>query len=84
MAKYRKRPIVIEAEQWFHGKHVEGVIVQMFETENGTQTQLGSYVETLQGPVTVFNGDWIINGLNGEKYSCNPKIFEQVYEKVEG
>ncbi len=27
-------------------------------------------------------GDFIITGVNGEKYPCKPDIFEQTYEKV--
>lgn len=30
--------------------------------------------------VTVHPGDWIITGVNGEKYPCRPDIFEKTYE----
>lgn len=41
------------------------------------------YVETLEGYLKVSPGDWIITGINGEKYPCKPDIFEKTYEKVE-
>ena len=28
-------------------------------------------------------GDWIITGVNGEKYPCKPDIFEKTYERYE-
>ena len=27
-------------------------------------------------------GDWIITGVNGEKYPCKPDIFEKTYERI--
>lgn len=27
-------------------------------------------------------GNWIIKGVNGEFYACNPDIFENTYEEV--
>ena len=27
-------------------------------------------------------GDWIVTGVNGEKYPCKPDIFEKTYERV--
>ena len=32
--------------------------------------------------VQVHPGDWIITGVKGEKYPCNPEIFEATYEPV--
>ena len=70
--KYRKRPIVIEAEQWFPGKSVHGVL------DAGT---LG-VVSTREGNMQVNPGDWIITGIKGELYPCKPDIFEATYESV--
>jgi hypothetical protein len=72
--KFRKKPIIIEAEQWFHGKKVDGVI----DVGNWKP-----FVETLEGNMVVTEGDWIITGVNGEKYPCKPDIFEKTYELVE-
>jgi len=32
--------------------------------------------------IIVYSGDWIITGAKGEKYSCEPSIFEAIYELV--
>lgn len=37
---------------------------------------------TLEGPLNVSAGDWIINGVAGEFYPCKPDIFEATYEPV--
>ncbi len=72
--KLRKKPVVIEATQWFeNGDHPA---VQFDENE-------GCYIHTLEGPHRVTPGDWIITGVKGEHYPCKPDIFEMTYEKVE-
>jgi hypothetical protein len=81
--KFRKKPVVIEAEQ-FHstGKPLpfrdRGPVV-MFDGDEGRY-----YVQTLEGPLTVSDGDWIICGVKGEFYPVKPDIFEQTYEPVPG
>lgn len=39
-------------------------------------------IHTLEGKMTVEWGDFIIQGVNGELYSCKPDIFEKTYEEV--
>ena len=74
--KYRKKPIVIEATQWFkHGDH------PMVES-NSLDSKSG-WVATLEGGHIVSPGDFIITGIKGEHYPCKPDIFEATYEKVE-
>lgn len=41
------------------------------------------YIETLEGIHKADAGDWIITGVNGEKYPCKPDIFQKTYELVE-
>lgn len=79
--KYIKKRIEVEAEQWFPGKEVEGV--EEFYDPNPTGRD-ASYpvVRTLEGPLRVSPGDWIITGIAGEKYPCKPQIFELTYESV--
>ncbi|MFW5992136.1 MAG: hypothetical protein ACOCQN_02995 [Halanaerobiaceae bacterium] len=40
-------------------------------------------VETLEGEMQAKAGDWIITGVDGEKYPCKPDVFEKTYEPVE-
>lgn len=86
--KFRKKPIIIEAEQWFSGKQIEGVFEKDENTsciiapdENGIYHRV-AYIYTLEGRMIVRQGDWIITGVNGEKYPCKPDIFEKTYERV--
>jgi hypothetical protein len=69
--KYRKKPVVIEATQWF--KEGDHPAVWMDIVGNG-------FVNTLEGVHIVTPGDWIITGVKGEHYPCKPDIFELTYE----
>lgn len=46
------------------------------------QTNVPLDIETLEGVMHASPGDWIITGVNGEKYPCKPDIFEKTYEPV--
>ncbi len=89
MAEYRKKPVVIEAEQFFpdHKPWPEGVEQynrnQTETTEGATSVWYGWRIPTLEGPHLVTPGDWIITGVKGERYPCKPDIFEATYERVE-
>lgn len=79
MGRFRKKPIVIDAEQWKGGARLEGM-----EPYHGEYSRLlGTFVvRTLEGDMVVRLGDWIITGVQGEKYPCKPDIFEATYEEV--
>lgn len=81
--KFRKKPVVIEAEQFDPHKHPwpEGVT----PWTGGAQPRDMSwgYIETLEGKMHVMAGDWIITGVKGERYPCKPDIFEATYEAAE-
>lgn len=78
--KFRKKPVVIEATQWFKmGDHPE---VSEFFTHKPEGSDWG-WIITLEGGHVVIPGDWIITGVLGEHYPCKPDIFEMTYEKVE-
>jgi hypothetical protein len=47
------------------------------------ETQEEQYLVTLNGIVKTNPGDWIITGVNGEQYPCDPEIFKQLYDIVE-
>ena len=81
MAKYRKKPVVIEAVQWFNlGDHPN--VVKAFFLHDPQQIGFG-WIKTLAGGHIVTSGDWIITGVKGEHYPCKPDIFEMTYEVAE-
>lgn len=51
-------------------------------TVEAYQTDKDLYIETLEGRMHASPGDWIITGVNGEKYPCKPDIFAKTYELV--
>lgn len=83
--KFRKKPIVIEAVQWQPGQFVEGVQEIVHDPGDGTTVSNGyGMIDTLEGPLRVSPGDWIITGVKGERYPCKSDIFEATYELAEG
>lgn len=92
MARYRKKPVVIEAEQfqWKEGQGIPDIPGVKFAdwrdvTIPGHGVKAGpvvetAYIETLEGPLHVSRGDWIITGVKGERYPCKPDIFAATYE----
>lgn len=93
--KFRKRPVVVEAVQWFkHGDHP--AVVRYLDTPEGIEKysrssarHWGSYaeefpaIETPEGVMRVTEGDWIIRGIKGEFYPCKPDIFAATYEPAD-
>lgn len=83
MAKFRKKPVVIEAEQ-FHISGDPELYPEGLRWGGNLPDGTGCYViDTLEGQMKVSNGDWIITGTKGEKYPCKPDIFEAIYERTE-
>lgn len=86
--KYRKRPVVIEATQWHkHGDHPNVITMREHYEKHQQQMFPGvahlGVIETLEGPMTVQPGDWVITGVKGEHYACKPDIFACTYEPAE-
>jgi hypothetical protein len=122
MPKFRKKPVVIEASQWFkNGDHPEdysqdedgiengepvkiaaayrrehgweGSIVRYYRhpdvpgervcSKCGNTMHVHGWIDTLEDGHNVCPGDWIITGVQGERYPCKPDIFAATYEPVE-
>lgn len=80
MAKYRKKPVVIDAVQHKAGEQpdcfCDDVIAgRMRYVEDGSVL-----ITTLEGTMQAVPGDWIIRGVKGELYPCKPDIFSATYE----
>jgi hypothetical protein len=87
MAKFRKKPVVIEAIQFFDQPE-ELINIQEFMGNIDLTIDYADIddpklkIETLEGTMNASLGDWIIKGVNGEFYPCKPEIFEKTYEPV--
>ena len=82
MAKYRKKPVVIEALQ-FDGENHDAIVAFAGISINVGYIDRGMTIDTLEGMMTANPGDWIIKGVKGEFYPCKPDIFEATYEIAE-
>lgn len=84
MARFRKVPLIIEAEQFFLGGEglPQGVLVmcEPVGVHDGCSCDGAPHVHTLEGPLLVSDGDWIITGVKGERYPCKPDVFAMTYE----
>jgi hypothetical protein len=87
MARFRKKPVVIEAIAW-NGKYCSpGEWPDWFRDAISSgvlepQTNGTLRIKTLEGEMVGNSGDKIIQGVKREIYACKPDIFEQTYEAV--
>jgi len=96
MAKYRKKPIEIEAVQltranWSDicefanvGKLADGrpERTDIDQEGNSLNGEIGIFIPTLEGLHLARENDFIIKGIKGELYPCKPNIFEATYELI--
>lgn len=86
MGRFRKKPVMVDAFQWWEHNIQPGDPVKPSALD-----QLGcahcehkisehGWIDTLEGGHIVCPGDWIITGVKGEHYPCKPDIFEATYE----
>lgn len=85
MPKFRKKPVVIEAEQFMPDGSAatnQGAMFMEFPIQSDED---GPHliIPTLEGAHRANPGDWIITGIKGEIYPCKPDIFAATYEAVE-
>ncbi len=80
MSKFRKKPVVIEAEQYAPNMETLPDGVSEVWSEPGESGHCTAYIQTLEGRMTVSPGDWVITGVKGEKYPCKPDIFLATYD----
>lgn len=92
MARSRKKPVVIEAmlvselndlarhdfrklPKWILDAYEKGAVLFLNHPNRID-------INTLEGTMTGNANDWIICGVQGELYPCEPDIFEATYEAV--
>lgn len=97
MNKYVKKPVVIEAEQWFPNNtyrmgdvvyQANLTIVAKPDKERCSHCdnpmEAHALCPTLEGTHIVCPSDYIIKGVKGEFYPCKEDIFKLTYTKENG
>lgn len=98
MARWRKKPIVVEAFEWVYDENtgarsapgdneMPDWLIEAMDQDTSVAGALylfeGTWmVNTIEGEHKVNSGDWIIRGVAGELYACKPDIFDATYEPV--
>ena len=88
MAKFRKKPVVIEAfrlnergliaEDWFWDAVTRNdIITHCFGKHEPDPAWCE--IKTLEGTMIANTGDYIIQGVHGEIYPCKADIFQKTY-----
>lgn len=76
--KFRKRPLVVEAVQYFPDLvKIDGVC------ESRDCKHVGAHIHAAEGDIHVYAGDWVVTGVKDEKYPVHQNIFAETYEAVE-
>lgn len=88
MPLYRKKPVVIHAQQLGNGYDLDVSIMKWCDgIPINTDLDLFApkealfYLMTLEGMMFCKPGDWIIKGVKGEFYPCDPEVFKATYDR---
>lgn len=82
MAKFRKRPTIIEAVQFTGEFPYPSGVCDCGYLIAGVKGGCQPHIHTLEGRMDITEGDWIITGIKGELYPCKSEIFAASYEAV--
>lgn len=83
MAKYRKKPVVIEATQFNYIDNIDGPKTCELAKSLGLSRNGSSLLWEIKTPVgwcIMYSGDWLITDAKGQKHRCGSSIFETTYE----
>ena len=85
MAKFRKKPVEIEAvkftrNNWDEIKSFTNYAAYTLTIEGRINGIATCIIPTLEGHHIATEGDWIIKGIKGEFYPCKPDIFAATYD----
>lgn len=90
--RVRKKPIEVDAVRWtghnaaelhdFTGSHFS-VLDPEDRTNCDDPEATAQVLDVLHSTwVLVYDGDWIIRGVQGEHYPCRSDVFDATYEQV--
>jgi hypothetical protein len=85
LAKYRYKPVTVDAVEWEGSlpRVIKGLlpfdVAPEWHVNDGGQL----VITTFQNEEVCQLGDYVIKGTQGEIFSCKPDIFEEIYEKLD-
>lgn len=98
MARFRKKPIVVEAvscrdaalamagcghaPEWIAAACAGGTLVFLIAGDGPGDAKTSAIIRTLEGDMGAEHDDFIIRGVGGELYPCKSDIFTATYEEV--
>jgi hypothetical protein len=88
--RWRKKPVVIEAERFIGDNGTEiarwcgGRYRSEAKPSDPSDVAYWIDIPTLEGVMRADRGDYVIKGVQGEFYPCKPDIFAATYEQVTG
>lgn len=86
MPLFRKKPVVIEARQFFNDNTTWEVLRWINEYKKLDYSKWHEdtlTIPTLEGDHKAAAGDWIIRGVKNEFYPCKADIFAMTYEPAD-
>jgi hypothetical protein len=78
--KFKKKPVVIDAIH-FTGDNADEILAWAGDRVRLTPNK-EIVIHTFEGPMFAPTGWWIIKGVKGEFYGCDPDIFKMSYERT--
>lgn len=86
MARFRKKPVVIEAVQWTNQPEpssLDLILAMGCRPRFAADGTADLMIPTIEGEMRARVGDWIVKGIKGEFYPVKPDVFEATYEPVD-
>lgn len=81
---FRKKPNIVEAVQLIEGND-EAIIEFCTKTKFPfiITKDYKTVIRTVEdGSIEVNRGDWIVHGVSGDFYKCNPDTFDATYDPI--
>jgi hypothetical protein len=87
MARYRTKPVIVEAFRFTGGSNTESAVPIWFVDAVLARAIFALsdciIIKTPEGDRRADIGDWIIRGVIGEIYPCKADVFAATYEAIE-
>lgn len=89
MQKYRKKPLIAEAQQLTMDNlkdSIDMLVADGYEAKTYSRPPMravsGLIMKTINGEIIVNFGEYLMKGIQGEYYPCPADVFEASYEVI--